>query len=183
MTDRVDRRLYLFAPLPPRVNRFISLSEDLAPAWRTRDLVQTPRRHVTLLDLNLADQPLGRMIRHARRFVADALPEAFRINVDELVVTRRQALLVASEPVQGVRRAQAELLAAADREGLALPQAAQVRPHVTLGYNYVEDRAVERIDGISWQVDELRLVLSHVGDTVHEILDSWALPGRRMLAA
>lgn len=184
MPDCTDRRLYLFAPLTAPVNRFINLSEDLAPAWKTQRLVAMPRRHVTILDLSVADMPLAQSIRAARRIVADGLPQAFRMNIDELVVTRERALLMPSEPVRGALRCQSDLLHAATRRGFALPGARVApRPHVTLGYDYADDIAPTRIDGISWQVEELRLVLSHHGDTLHEELDRWHLPERRALAA
>lgn len=184
MTEWKDRRLYLFASLPARVNRFISLSEDLAPAWKGRSLVPAPRRHLTLLDLSLAEVPLSEMIRLARRFVTDALPEAFHMNVDELVIGADRALLCPSEPLVGALGCQGQLLRAAARRGLDLPdRVVAPRPHVTLGHGYAGDHGATRIDGISWRVEDLRLVLSHGGGTIHEELDRWHLPERRLIAA
>jgi 2'-5' RNA ligase len=183
MYDWEDRRLYLFAPLPASVDRAVTLMPELACAWRGRTLVAPVRRHMTLLNLSISDLPLSRVIRLARRFVADALPEAFRINLDELVMTRDRALLAASEWNVGARRCQDRLLQSAAERGLELPRKAAPRPHVTLGYGYAEDRATVAIDGLSWQVNELRLVLSHHGRTLHEQIDAWQLPERRRSAA
>lgn len=185
MSHAYDRRLHLVAPLPAHANRFISLSEDLAPAWRAASPVTAPERRCVLLDLSVAEVGLSRTIRHARRFVADALPQAFRVNVDALTVTRDRAVLAPREPLPAVRRVQAELLAAAERSGLALDwHRVAVEPHVVIGRGYPADLPPMRIDGVGWRIEELRLVLGHgAGEGREELLDRWTLPETRSLAA
>ena len=62
---------------------------------------------------------------------------------------------------------------------VSLPRQAAPTPHVTLGYGDRRDRGVRAIDGISWLVDELVLVRSWHGRTLHEELGRWTLPLRQ----
>jgi hypothetical protein len=135
-----------------------------------------------LLNLSITNLPLSRVIRLARRFVVGALPDRFPINLDEPVMTRgsrrardervecRHAALSGS--AVGVRR----------RSRLELPREAARRTHVH-GYGNTEDRPTLTIDGLSWQVNKLRLTLSHHGHTDLELIDAWQLPDGRQSAA
>lgn len=181
MTELADRRLCLAAPLPPEANRFVSLSEDLAPAWGARALVPPGSRHLVLLELG-GEQ--ARAVRLATRIVADALPQAFRANLDMLEVTAGRASLIARDETAGVRHCQAALLGAARRRGLALdPATAAPRPHVVLSHGPRTAEGTVRIDGIGWRVEELRLLWGAPDEAAPAVLDSWRLPEHASLAA
>ena len=58
--------------------------------------------------------------------------------------------------------------------GLSVREGLSFSPHMTLGYRDGPSFA-RSIDPIAWQVEELVLVHSHVGQTRHDILGRWPL--------
>lgn len=178
MSARLDSRLYLFARLPDAVSDHLAVSNDIAPVLPGLDLVSTARRHITLANLNAIDAPEDHVIAMARWIMATCPPFAFHVVFDQVVASARSTLLKASEPLVGALECQAHVIERVRHYGLDLPRQAAPTPHVTLGYGDRRDRGVRAIDGISWLVDELVLVRSWHGRTLHEELGRWRLPRR-----
>ncbi len=174
-----DRRLYLVAYLAPDVSRFIDASDALASARAAVRPVSSARRHLTVLDLAITGLPEALLVAALRLVMSVAPPRAFRVVLDSCVVRADRSLIVASEPITGFRRCQRELLAALRGYALDLPATdIAVRPHLTLGYDHARDCGVRGIDGVSWLVDTLTLIVSHHGDTRHEPIEQWRLPSQ-----
>ncbi len=183
MTALLDSRLYLFARLPDEVGDHLAVSNDVQPVLPGLKLVSTARRHITIADLNGADVPQDHAIALVSWIMATMPPYAFRVVFDQLVVSARSTLLRASQPLIGAGECQAHFIEMVRHYGLDLPRQSAPTPHVTLGYGYREARGVRPIDGISWRVDELVLVRSFPGRTIHEELGRWRLPVRPREAA
>jgi 2'-5' RNA ligase len=175
--------LILFACLPEDVTAHLAISNDLGPARSGRSLVAPGRRHIALLHLGAEGVAEAYVIALVNWVMATMPPFAFRVLFDRLIVSPRSALLKASERLAGAEAAQAHLVEALRHYGLPLSRQAVPQPHVTLGYGYREPCGTLPIDGIGWQVEELVLVRSHHGRTLHEHLAHWRLPHRLARAA
>ncbi|WBO22464.1 2'-5' RNA ligase family protein [Sphingomonas abietis] len=174
-----DSRLYLFARLPDAVSEHLDVSNDIAPVLPGLDLVSIARRHITLAQLDVAGVPEDFIVALVGWIMATMPPFAFRVVFDQLVTSARSTLLKASRPLLGARGCQDYVVETARHYGLDLARQAAPSPHVTLGYSYGGPRGVRPIDGISWLVDELVLVRSWHGRTLHEELGRWTLPPRQ----
>lgn len=175
--------LYLFAPLPIGVESHLAACNDL-DASRFGDAMVAPhRRHITIAALGGIDAPEEHLIALIDWIMSTIPPYAFRVAFDQLILSPRRALLKGSRPQTGVLDCQAHLVTMLGDYGISLPKAATPVPHITLGYGYETLGDVRAIDGVSWQVEELVLVRSLHGHTIHQHLARWRLPARQKAAA
>jgi 2'-5' RNA ligase len=182
-----DPRLHLFASLSDPVGTHLGASNDVEPMLPGLDLVPAPRRHITILDLNVRDIPQDHVAQLIGWVMATMPPYAFRVAFDQIVTAARSTLLKASEPLVGALECQAHVIEMARHYGLDLPRQAAPVPHVTLGYGRRDagngGGGVQPIDGVSWLVEELVLVRSLHGRGIHQPLGRWRLPRRSRVAA
>jgi 2'-5' RNA ligase len=171
-----DRRVYLVAYLGAGLSGYIDDRTDFAAARVVIKPVAAARRHLTVLNLAVADVPQKMLEAAVRLVMTGTPPKAFRVVLDHWIASIDRILIGASEPVAGFRRCQDMLLDGLRDYTLDLPaRDAAVRPHVTLGYGRPATRGVREIDGLSWKVDALTLIVSHHGEGRHEPIDHWQL--------
>lgn len=98
----------------------------------------------------------------------------FLLSMGRVVGTTRSVALRPNGRSTGLSLLQRAIRERVADAGLATREGWTFNPHMTLGYR--DGAAFARaIDPIKWQVEELVLVLSHVGDTRHDIVDRWTL--------
>ena len=183
MAMPLDSRLYVFARLPDAVSDHLAVSNDIEPALPGLNLVSAARRHITVTDLAGIDAPQDYVVGLVRWIMATMPPYAFHVAFDQIVVSARNSLLRASQPLVGALECQAHVLDMLRHYGPDPGRHAAPALRVTLGYGYRDARGVRPIDGISWLVDELVLVRCWHGRSWHEELGRWRLPQRPRAAA
>jgi 2'-5' RNA ligase len=166
MFERFPYSLYLMALLPPEV--IAAIQQIPERSWWKGRPIEDHRLHITIRALG----GYPRWPHTAIAGVIDALAghqiAPFHVGFDQWVVRPDRALLTHSEPLRGVARCQ-------DRLDAALGDRNHPDAHVTIGYGGDEDGGVVPILPISWQVEELVLVLSLNGRHRHLPLHRWPL--------
>lgn len=156
-----------------------ALVDETRAAHRLKGKAIPPDRlHVSLQGLGLDDD---QMIARAMKIGAAAAAEtrAFAVSFGRLLTfdTKRadKPLVLTGETRSGLRLLYAALASELKRGGLgALARPSGFTPHVTLLYDAVSV-AETAIAPIGWQVTDLALVRSHVGQGRHEVLGRWVL--------
>ena len=98
----------------------------------------------------------------------------FLLSMGRVVGTTRSVALRPNGRSTGLALLQRALRERVTDAGLEPRDGWTFNPHMTLGYR--DEPAFSRaIDPILWQVEELVLVHSHVGETRHDIIGRWTL--------
>ena len=98
----------------------------------------------------------------------------FLLPLGRVVGTTRSVALRPKGRSTGLALLQRAIHARVAASGLAVREGWSFNPHMTLGYRDASAFA-RSIDPIVWQVDELVLVHSHVGQTRHDTIGRWDL--------
>ena len=98
----------------------------------------------------------------------------FLLSLGRVAGTTRSVALRPNGRSTGLALLQRAIHARVTAAGLSAREDWSFNPHMTLGYRD-EPAFTRAIDPIMWQVEELVLVHSHVGQTQHDILGRWAL--------
>lgn len=169
----LDHRLF-FAILPPA-----DLAEEIGAARRSwaRDgrSVALDRLHITIaLFDDEARYPID-LADLAREAASSLSASSFRVVFDRVVGSPRSALLIPSEPLQGLKAFQHNLATSLTRAGLNPRQDWKFNPHMTLFYGDYRGLDLPVVP-LSWNVDEFVLVHSLLRRGRHEIIERWQLP-------
>lgn len=170
----VLHRLF-FAIRPP-----IVLARQIANAspWfdGARGLLPAERLHVTLVILDDCVEVPGEIIAVLRNIGRRIAAAPFRLTLDTVAGSDRSVALrprLRNAALNALRRQIATEVA---RAGIAERADYCFSPHVTLGYRDGHP-FTEPIAPVTWPVDTIELIHSHVGRTRHDILDRWMLDG------
>lgn len=98
----------------------------------------------------------------------------FLLSLGREVGTTRSVALRPKGRSTGLALLQRAIHARVIAAGLSAREGWSFNPHMTLGYR-LEPPFARSIDPIMWQVEELVLVHSHVGQTKHDTIGRWAL--------
>ena len=98
----------------------------------------------------------------------------FRLSLDRIAGTIRSVALRPGRRSAGLARLQSAIHAGVTTAGLRVRNGWSFSPHLTLGYR--DGASFSRsIPAIAWDVEELVLIHSFVGQTRHEIIGRWPL--------
>ncbi|HEX4695077.1 2'-5' RNA ligase family protein [Sphingomonas sp.] len=136
--------------------------------------VKNEHLHVTM---EIFDDSVGMPERLAEALIAiggEIDVPGFVLPLGRVVGTTRSVALRPKGRSTGLILLQRAIHERVTAAGLSVREGWSFNPHMTLGYR--DGSAFARsIDAITWQVDELVLVHSHVGQTRHDILGRWPL--------
>lgn len=97
----------------------------------------------------------------------------FRVALDRMVGSGSHVVMLPSEPLAGFVAFQGRLDAALRAAGLSAGPGWRFNPHVTLLYG--RHAADEWITPISWEVEQIFLLDSVVGERRHDVIACWPL--------
>lgn len=136
--------------------------------------VKAAHLHVTM---EIFDDHIGVPEELIERLIAigdDIDMPGFLLSLGRVVGTTRSVALRPNGRSTGLALLQRAIHERVIAAGLSARQDWSFNPHMTLGYR--DEAAFTRsIDPILWQVEELVLVHSHVGETRHDIVGRWDL--------
>jgi RNA 2',3'-cyclic 3'-phosphodiesterase len=98
----------------------------------------------------------------------------FLLSLGRLVGTTQSVALRPNGRSTGLALLQRAIRERVTEAGLTAREGWSFNPHMTLGYRREESFA-RAIDPIMWQVEELVLIHSRVGETRHDIIGRWQL--------
>ncbi|MGN6819221.1 MAG: 2'-5' RNA ligase family protein [Sphingomonas sp.] len=130
--------------------------------------------HVTM---EIFDDHIGMPERLVERLIAvgnDIDMPGFLLSMGRVVGTTQSVALRPSGRSTGLSLLQRAIRERVADAGLSSREGWTFNPHMTLGY-HAGAAFARAIDPIKWQVEELVLVLSHVGETRHDIVSRWEL--------
>jgi len=136
--------------------------------------VRDEHLHVTM---EIFDDQFGLSEGLVDRLVAvgnDIDMPGFLLQLGRVVGTTRSVALRPKGRSTGLALLQRAIHARVLEAGLSAREGWSFNPHMTLGYRD-EPAFARSIDPIEWQVQELVLVHSHVGQTKHDTIGRWAL--------
>jgi 2'-5' RNA ligase len=162
--------LYVMARVPAEVRATLRRMPELAGLHAT--WIEDRRLHLTLFALGRSTDWPHRRVAQAKSAISGCRLPRFRVAFDGCVVAPKRMLLKPSEALLGVEQCQGQLRAA-----LADMEIAPGRhpPHVTLGFDVSGAHGTRPILPISWEVEELKLVMSLYGHHRHLPLHRWRL--------
>lgn len=159
------RPFYLMAKPPPALALYIAALFGSA-GGRPPDLL-----HVTLLPLGDRIGIGPHLLAHIVAILDGLALASFRVMFDRLC---GDAIFRPSEPLRGAIAGQRALATSFARHGLRTTPLYDFRPHMTLAYRPVGAGEVA-IDPIGWQVEDIRLIESIVGEARHVEHGRWML--------
>jgi len=136
--------------------------------------VRLDRLHITTLSLVHDDVLPAALAQEAAEIAASISMPAFRVVFDRLVGGNRSALLLPSEPLEGLRMFRERLGFALMRAGIPFRQNGKFTPHMTLLYGG-QPLPEQEIEPISWLVEDVVLIDTLVGGKKHVEVGRWPL--------
>ena len=136
--------------------------------------VKSEHLHVTM---EIFDDHIGVPEALVERLIAvgnDIDMPGFLLSLGRVVGTTRSVALRPNGRSTGLALLQRAIRERVIDAGLSPREGWTFNPHMTLGYR--DEPAFSRaIDPILWQVEELVLIHSHVGETRHDVIGRWTL--------
>jgi 2'-5' RNA ligase len=166
-----SHRLFFAIRPPPGARREIGRVRDRSGRIGS---VSDDRLHVTFFMLGDFAAPPFRLVARLAALLPGIAVPACRIVFDTLVVDKRAARLVSSEPLRGARHAQRRLAESLARGGIGRVRRWRFSPHMTLHHD-PRAGAEPWIEAISWLACELVLIESIVGQHRHFERGRWPL--------
>lgn len=140
---------------------------------QTRNLVVDEQLHLTTWLFHDSQIFPAEVAERAQAAVETVPLQPFHVVLDRMVGSKSHVLLLPSEPLQGFVTFQARLDHALRAKGLFPRAERRFNPHLTLLHGQHEVDA--SIDPISWNVEDLFMIDSIVGERRHEIVARWGL--------
>ena len=166
----------LFLAIRPRAPVDVQIGNFADAEAHGAQRVRTDHLHATMAitdDFATAPIRLGEALIAVGAQVGAA---PFDMALDRLAGSRRSVALRPSRRIEGLQALHVQIAQGMRRAGLALRAGWRFSPHVTLFYRYGAP-FTRPISGFRWQVDELVLIHSLVGQAEHRVLGRWALDG------
>jgi len=133
------------------------------------------RLHMTLAVLAQSRKPDPAILGEVTEALRDHRLFACTIALQRLAVGSGSAVLLTAGRQDEVRAQQASLMQCLVGHRIVPTHPRKFTPHVTLGYG-PQTSGSRAIGPILWLADQLVLIESWVGRTVHRVLARWALP-------
>jgi 2'-5' RNA ligase len=137
-----------------------------------RRIVDRDRLHMTVAVIDLScDRRRPEYGQGVEQALAGVELPAVSVRFDR----RDRGMLVYSDRLAGFHGLQQTVIAALLRHRIAVDHAPR-RPHVSLCYD-PSASGRDRIEPIEWRAGEMRLIESHLGQSLHHALSRWRLGG------
>lgn len=170
---------YFFALRPPPVRaRQIS---QAAPWLKLDSAVAAERLHVTLFILDDLPRQAADLEARLRRIGEGVRAAPVDVRLDRIGGAGGSFALRPSLVIPGLRALHRTLADLAGATGVRERVGYRFSPHLTLGYRAGAPFSTP-VEPVEWRADELVLIHSRVGRTVHDVLGRWPLAGGTQLA-
>lgn len=168
-----DRFFFALRPPAREARRALAFAEGaLGPGWQ---LQTPPRLHVTLAITEDFDEAPGELVQRLS-VIGDRVAAApFMMTLDRLSISHRSAALRPGNTLAGLSALYKAIRAEWTAARIAMRDDWTFSPHLTLGYREGNAPLSRPVEPFGWHADELVLIRSLVGRTVHETLGQWPL--------
>lgn len=169
---------YFYAVFPPAdvIPAIQALQRRLSGVYRCPPPQAHDRLHMTVCHVGDRLGEDKALEAKARQAASMLVAKPFRVTFDRVLNFGAQVVLAGGEGIEEMVRFQRRLHVHMAQAGLARSAKAYT-PHVTLFYGSSARVEEEKVEPISWVVNELVLVRSPQGLTQHHRLASWPLKG------